>query len=258
MGTAVSRTWRYGLLGRCALAAGLTAGPALAGPPFRTDDPETVDYQHFEVIPSLQGTKAFGGWAAALPAVEANYGALPNLQLHVAISQGFVAPAGGRTGAALGNLELAVKYRFVAPGENDWFPQVAFYPAVEVPTGNQKFGLGTGHTQVFLPLWLQKDFEPWTVYGGGGYWINPGFGNKNFGFVGIALWRKMTEALNLGVEVFHQTAAVEGEPGMTGFDVGATYDLSEHWHLLASAGTGLQNRPATNQFSYYLGLQWTF
>jgi hypothetical protein len=45
---------------------------------------------------------------------------------------------------------------------------------------------------------------------------------------------------------------------MTGFDVGATYDLSEHWHLLASAGSGLQNRHATNQFSYYLGLQWTF
>src|ERR687883_506482 len=104
----ISRTWRYGLLGRCALAAGLAAGPALAGPPFRTDDPETVDYQHFEIIPSLQGTKAAGGWAAALPAVEANYGALPNLQPNVAISQGFVAPAGGRTGAALGNLELAV------------------------------------------------------------------------------------------------------------------------------------------------------
>jgi hypothetical protein len=39
---------------------------------------------------------------------------------------------------------LGAKYRFVTPGEDDWFPQVAFYPAVLVPTGNQKFGFSSG------------------------------------------------------------------------------------------------------------------
>jgi hypothetical protein len=112
--------------------------------------------------------------------------------------------------------------------------------------------------QTFLPVWLQKDFDPWTVYGGGGYWINPGEGNKNYGFFGVALWRKVTDRLNLGVEVFHQTSPADGVPDSTGFNIGATYDFSENWHVLASAGRGLQNTSATNQFSYYLALQLTF
>src|SRR5689334_12838066 len=97
-----------------------------------------------------------------------------------------------------GTVLLGAKYRFITPGEDDWFPQVAFYPAVLVPTGNQKFGFSSGHVQYFLPLWLQKDFGPWTVYGGGGYWINPGAGNKNYGFTGVAVWRKIGEQLNIG------------------------------------------------------------
>ena len=158
----------------------------------------------------------------------------------------------------MGDIEVGAKYRFINPGEDDWFPQVAFFPLVEVPVGNQHLGLSTGHAQIFLPIWLQKEFEPWTVYGGGGYWINPGIGNKNWAFFGVALWRKVTEQFHVGVEVFHQTSSGDGIKESTGLNVGTTYDLSDAWHLLASAGTGIQNRPATNEFSYYVGLQLTF
>jgi hypothetical protein len=44
----------------------------------------------------------------------------------------------------------------------------------------------------------------------------------------------------------------------TGFNVGAIYDISENWHVLASVGSGMQNQSSTNQFSYYAGLQLTF
>jgi hypothetical protein len=135
---------------------------------------------------------------------------------------------------------------------------VAVFPLVEVPAGNQKLGFSTGHTQVFLPIWLQKDFGPWTVYGGGGYWINPGLGNRNYGFVGAAVWRKITDEFQVGVEAFHQTSPADGVKDSTGFNVGAVYDISETWHLLGSVGTGLQNRSTTNQLSYYLALQSTF
>ena len=239
-------------------ATGLLAAPVLAGSPFRTDDPEPVEYQHFEINLFSQGTQTNGGWSGFLPGLEVNYGALPNLQVHAIVQQGFTAPVGGRTGFALGDIELGVKYRFIKPGEDDWFPQVAVFPLIELPAGNQKLGFSTGHAQVFLPVWLQKDFDPWTVYGGGGYWINPGYGNKNYGFFGVALWRKVTDQLNLGVEVFHQTSPAGGVPDSTGFNVGATYDLSEDWHILASVGRGLQNTSATNQFSYFAALQLTF
>ena len=93
----------------------------------------------------------------------------------------------GRTGFALGDIERGIKYRLITPGEEDWYPQVAVFSLVEMPTGNQKLGFSTWHAQVFPSLWLQQEFDPWTVYGGGGYWINPSYGNKNYGFFGVAV-----------------------------------------------------------------------
>jgi hypothetical protein len=77
--------------------------------------------------------------------------------VHAIIQQGFAAPSGGRTGFALGDIELGVKCRFITPGEDVWFPQVAVFPLIEVPAGNQNLGFSTGHVQTFLPVWLQKD-----------------------------------------------------------------------------------------------------
>jgi hypothetical protein len=50
----------------------------------------------------------------------------------VAVGQGYAAPVAGRTSFAFEDVALGAKYRFITPGEDDWFPQVAFYP--ELPT----------------------------------------------------------------------------------------------------------------------------
>jgi hypothetical protein len=110
---------------------------------------------------------------------------------------------------------------------------------------------------MYLPLWLQKDFGPWSAYGGG-YWINPGLGNRNFWFFGAALWRQVAAHLHLGAEVFHQTVSVAGGKPGTGANVGAIYDISENWHLLSSVGTAVQNQTATSQFSWYMAIQLTY
>jgi len=104
------------------------------------------------------------------------------------------------------------------------------------------------------------------TYGGGGYWINPGPGNKNYWFVGWVLQRQVTDSLALGGEIFHQTSFATGGPGSpgfplgskdtTGFNLGGTYDFDQNHHLLFSAGRALQNASTTNAFSYYLALQW--
>ena len=246
--------------GIAALLAGmlLLTARAVAGPPFRTDDPEPVEFQHFEINLLSLGSQTAGGWSGILPGLEVNYGALPNLQLHAIIPLDYTAPEGACTGFAPGDIELGVKYRFITPGDDDWYPQVGVFPLVEVPVGNQALGFSTGHAQVFLPLWLQKDMGPWTVYGGGGWWINPGPGNTEYGFVGAALWRRIGEQLDVGAELFHQTSPAAGVPDSTGFNLGAIYDVSATWHLLSSVGTGMQNRAATNQLSYFLALQLTF
>jgi hypothetical protein len=254
----VRRTSRHRLSAAVLALAAVLPAAALAGPPFRTDDPEPVDYQHWEMNLFSQGTQVVGAATAILPGYEVNYGALPNLQLHTILPLLYGNQDGTHPGFAPGDIELGFKYRFITPGEDDWFPQVAIFPTVELPTGNQKLGFGTGHAQYYLPIWLQKDFGDWTIYGGGGYWINPGAGNRNYGFAGIALWRKVTGALSVGVELFHQTPSALDVRDSTGFNVGLTYDLSDNWHVLSSVGSGLENRGTTNQFSYYMALQLTF
>lgn len=231
---------------------------ASAGPPFRTDDPESVDYGHWEIYGFSTATHVQGDTAGTLPGVEVNYGAAPDLQLHIIAPLAFDAPEGSGTTLGYGDTELGVKYRFIQEDENGWRPQVGVFPLLELPTGSESHGLGTGSTHAFLPLWLQKGFGPWLTYGGGGYWINPGLGNRNYWFVGWLLQRQITDTLALGGEIFHQTAATVPGQDSTGFNLGGIYDVTPHLHLLFSAGSGLQNAATTNEFSYYLAVQVTF
>ena len=83
-------------------------------------------------------------------------------------------------------------------------------------------------------------------------------GNQNYWFFGWLLQRQVTERLALGGEVFHQTADKFGGPDSTGFNLGGIYDFTDDYHLLFSAGRGIQNAAATNAFSYYLAFQLTF
>ena len=46
--------------------------------------------------------------------------------------------------------------------------------------------------------------------------------------------------------------------GATGLGVGAIYDLSETYHLLASYGPGIQNAAETDRMTWYTALEFTF
>ncbi len=249
-------------LRRVALAAAavcLSLASAHAGPPFRTDDPEPVEYGHWEFYtPFSTATHVKGDTSGVLAGVEINYGAAPDLQLHLITPLVFDKPDDSGLRGGYGDTELGMKYRFIQEDEKGWRPMVGVFPLLEAPSGNAQRGLGTGHAHAFLPLWLQKSFGDWTTYGGGGYWINPGAGNRNYWFAGWLLQRKITENLVLGGEIFHQTASVVGGKEQTSFNLGGIYDISENHHILFSAGRGLQNATTTNEFSYYVAYQLTF
>jgi hypothetical protein len=262
MATSMARAFRaasmMSLLGVAAAAAMLMPGSAIAGPPFRTDDPEPVEYQHWEVDGFSQATHIRGDTSGTLPGLEVNYGAAPNLQLHLVAPFAFDKPSGGSWQSGYGDTELGVKYRFVEEDEEGWWPMIGVFPMLEAPTGDAHRGLGAGHAREFLPLWLQKSFGEWQTYGGGGYWINPGAGNKNYWFAGWQLQRKITEQLTLGGEIFHQTADTVGARDSTGFNLGGFFDFTENHHLLFSFGRGVQHATDTNEFSYYIAYQLTF
>ncbi len=245
-----------------AIAFGLMAlsqGPALAGPPFRTDDPEPVEYHHYEFYSFASGTHVSGDTGGVGPAWEFNYGLIPNGQFHVVAPVAFDSPAGGPTQFGYGDTELGFKYRFVDEDKNGSRPMVGVFPMLELPTGSESRGLGAGHVRAYFPLWLQKSFGEWTTYGGGGYWINHGGDtlDRDYWFFGWLLQRKVTDKLAIGGEIFHQTATLIGGHDSTGFNIGAIYDFDEHNHLLVSAGTGIQNASDTNLFSWYIGYQIT-
>jgi hypothetical protein len=242
----------------CAFVALMTSQSARAGPPFVTDDPEPVETGHWEVYGFSTGTHVQGDTSGDLAGVEVNFGAAPNLQLHLIAPLAFDAPAGGGLQTGLGDVELGVKYRLIDPGRGDWWPQVGVFPLIEAPTGDERRGLGDGRVRAFLPVWIQKDFGGWTTYGGGGYWINPGPGKQDYWFAGWLLQRQVTKKLALGGEVFHQTPDTVAGKAASGFNLGGVYDFTEHYHLLFSAGRGFENAARSNDFSYYLGAQWTF
>ncbi len=242
----------------CVAATLVAPQLSMAGPPFRTDDPVPVDYQHWEIYAFAQGTQASGSNEGVSPGIEANYGILPNTMVHVILPAAAYSREDGQTNWGYGDTEFGLKYRFLDGGPNGSGLMVGAFPIAVFPTGDEDRGLGSGHTQVFLPLWLQKSFGPWTTYGGGGWWSNPGSGNKDYWFFGWLLQRQVTDQLTLGGELFHETADTVDGVDSTGFNVGGIYDFTEHHHLLFSAGTGIQNADQTNRFSYYLGYQLTF
>ena len=225
---------------------------AWAGPPFLTDDPEPVDYRHWEVYLATQIIHERDGSGGTAPHVEINYGVVPNVQLHLIVPVAWSRRPGGPTLMGPGDVELGIKYRFVR--ETAGRPQIGTFVQLEIPVGDPSRDLGTEHVRVFLPIWLQKSFGPWTTYGGGGYWVNPGPDAKNYWFCGWEGQREISKSLTLGAEVYHMTSPVVGGSSRTGFNVGGQWNFSDEHHLLFSAGRGLGPQ---NQFSAYLAFQWT-
>jgi hypothetical protein len=105
---------------------------------------------------------------------------------------------------------------------------------------------------------MQTDIDKWTIYGGMGYRINPGAGNKDSIFVGVATLYKVSPKFQLGGEVFHESPNSEGGLDTTGFNLGGIYNLFKDNSILLSVGKGLKNASSTNQLSAYLALQVLF
>lgn len=160
--------------------------------------------------------------------------------------------AGAGTRVGIGDVELGLKYRFLHQREGSWVPDVAIFPKLLLPTAGRRFG--SRRLGVELPLFAQRDWGKWSLFGGGGYALNPGAGNRNYSFAGIALTRELGARLNLGLEAYHHSPdAVDGRAS-TGAGLGVTYALAEKWSLIASGGPLLDHRASNGRYAAYLAL----
>lgn len=234
----------------CLLVAMGVSACLTAGPPFRTDDPEPVALGHFEAYLFAAGAREPGHSSGLGPALEFNYGVLPDTQFHLVVPSAYDRLEGGPSRRGLGDLEVGVKVRLLE--ETPDLPQVGLFPLVELATAGA--GLGAGHTQVYLPLWLQKAWGPWTTYGGVGWWRNPGRENRNWTYLGWLLQRDLGERLTLGAEAFHTTATTVSDRPASGINAGGQVNVTPRHHVLFSLG---RNVSGGAQTFAYLGYQLT-
>jgi len=236
----------------CAIATCTPQG-ARAGPPFLTDDPEPTETGHWEIYAPFIDVDGQGNSFQGAAGIELNYGAMRDVQITVGLPVEFSHGDQGWSSGA-GDLALSVKYRFY----NDEAAglQIAVFPGITLPTGTN--GMGAGTMTGFLPVWIQKDQGPWSVFGGGGYAINPGPGNRDFWTGGLAVTRKFDERLVLGAEAKRQGADTDDGHASTSLGVGGTYKLETPLTLLGSGGPTFEDRGGATAYHAYLGLRLDF
>jgi hypothetical protein len=234
-------------------ALALLMRSAVAGPPYVSDDPEPTDYQHFEIYTFNNGTTTRDG-TAGQSGIDFNYGAAPDLQLTATLPVGFDRPVGGGTSVGLSNIELAAKYRFL---HQDGFGlDVSVFPRVFLPSVSN--GVGDNRVSLLLPVWVQKDWSGgWSAFGGGGCTVSE-FRAVDFCEAGAVLTYQLLPKLQIGAEIFHQTADSNGTPATTSVGVGWRYDLNDNYHLLGYVRRGIENTSDTDQYSWYASVLFTF
>ena len=263
-----SRTYRFAAVKPLRALAVLVsvATAALAGPPFQTDDPEPIDFRNYEfyTFAASDGTSVETDTVG--PAVEFNWGALPNVHLHIIVPAAAIfpannpalAPAGtGPRAFGLGDIETGIKYRFVQ--ETKRRPMIGTFVMFELPAGSAAKGLGVGKTWYKVPLWVQKSSGPWTTYGGGGVTLASAPGYRNYPFAGWLVQRDLGKKVTLGTEVFYHgpegLATAQTRPA-TLIDAGGYYKFRDPgFQLLFCYGHTAIGQ--TENYAY-LGLYWTW
>lgn len=213
-----------------------------------TDDPEPTETGHWEIYAPLLEAKGTGSSYEGAVGAEINYGMVEDVQLTVGLPVAY-AHGAGRTSWGAGDFEASVKYRFYHDEASG--VQIAAFPGISLPTGSK--GMSAGRVTALLPIWAQKDFGPWSVFGGGGYAINPGVGNRDFWTGGVAIARQFDDRVTVGIEVDRDGANEIGGHGTTSLGVGAIYDLAGPLRLLASGGPQFSGG-SDNGFHAFLAL----
>ena len=245
-----SETW--GVCGAAAAAALVLLGPGLvvAGPPYVTDDPGPTDLGHWEIYNFADGLDAAGATAGEA-GLDLNYGAAKDLQLTAVLPAAY--STGDFNAEGAGMVELAAKYRFAHQSDGPLGLDVAVFPRVFLPTAGQ--GLGYDGVNVLLPVWAEKDWGAWSLFGGGGWQYNAGPGDHSFFTGGAVLTRQVTKQLSLGGEIWAHTRDLTSDRDFVGANLGADYRLTPHWSLLVSGGPGLVGAAEDGRWDFYLALK---
>ncbi len=239
---------------------------ALAGPPLITDDPDTLPTGRFELNTAytlrLSARDAETGgrtWEHAAPLFDLNYGLSEGVQIKFEAPLAVLDPS-GREGAraGLGDLSVASKLRLV--NEQEFPLSISSYPAVGVPLGSRRRGLGAGSPSLTLPVEAGRHLLADTlfVYAEVGYERRFAREENDRWFTGLAAEYEVAEGLVLCGEV-RRDFGLRGSPDDSLFNLGFKWTLSASATLIGSAGRSFDPSPdAGAALRVYLGVQWSF
>ena len=92
------------------------------------------------------------------------------------------------------------------------------------------------------------------MFGGGGYNVNPGAGNRDFWSGGVAVSRQLGDKFMLGLEADRQGRdTVDGEAS-TSLGVGGILQLKAPFRLLASGGPTFSDGGGKAGFHFYVAV----
>ena len=229
--------------------AGATAVPAPAGPPYLNNDPAPTDTRGWEIylFSTGEGRRAD---VDADAGVEFNYGPVADVQVSATLPLSFSHSRGEGWDSGTGHVELGLTDRFFNDKRSHF--SAAFFPKAILPTSSLEHH---EKTRFQFPIWMGKDFAAGaSLFGGGGYNVNPNRGRKNNWQAGMTFTQAVTRKLTLGAEVMHQRADSVGGTAQTRAGVGAVAKLSKHYGLLASAGPTRADHRTGYHFYAALGL----
>jgi len=234
-----------------ALALAGAAAPANAGPPYLTDDPVPTNTGHWEIY-AFVGGEGRGRNLDGEAGTDLNYGPVKGVQLTATLPLGFSHDRGSGWRGGKGDIELGVKYRIFEDDSRGL--SAAIFPRAILPTSSMAVG---EKTRFLLPLWVEKDFAGGTsLFGGGGFTVNPGTGNCDFWQVAVALTHDFSENLSIGAEVTRQGSDTVGGTAQTRAGPGSIVKLGGPFSLLASAGLTWADHQTGYHFYAALGLNF--
>jgi hypothetical protein len=235
------------------LVLSLFAAPALAGPPYVTDDSGTPELHHYELNVGYESDQVKGSETQRFPDFDLNYGYLNNVQLTLGFGGVSVRDSGkGRT-AGFGDIAPEVKWRFQE--ETKRRPQLGLEYVLTIPTASRSRGLGSGsfdHTLMFI---IQKSYGRSTLVGNLGGVLSGAADSRNNLVYNLFYSFQLTEKLVIGAELYGNTSEAVGQRDELAWGVGITYNFTPDRALLLKAG---RSEHGLSDLNVYAGVQLLF
>jgi hypothetical protein len=223
------------------------------GPPMITDDPGTVDKQHFEINTGITAEHTASQSSYEFPFIDINYG-ISNRQ-HINFEIPFVSKygKGAETQRGMGKVGIGTKFRFV-DRHNAGF-DISTHPAVFFVLSNDAVDKGVidGGTELFIPLEFQKKINKNILGMEIGRLINSG--GRGLWTYGMLYAREFNSQFNAAFEINGNTGAAINETTLF-LNLGARMRMTKRFTILFSGGRSIAvPEGAKDIYIGYLALQ---